>query len=229
MNHKQLLALFLCFVMILSSRIVSIENDKVVSVKNVNNNLDKYTIESIIEENDKSKINIFYPVTKYENINNVVMEKINVYIDEFKKNDYISDIKELSISFENFEYKEIESFKFNIKSNVGTTHNKSEVFTVVYKEEQIIDIEYLNSINSEFIDELFKECKARIKENSKIKDYINEEWLEEGLTKEANVFSNFIFSKDSIILLFNPNIVAPVVAGVIEVEIPYEILGFTIE
>ena len=68
MNHKQLLALFLCFVMILSSRIVSIENDKVVSVKNVNNNLDKYTIESIIEANDNSKINIFYPVTKYENI-----------------------------------------------------------------------------------------------------------------------------------------------------------------
>lgn len=229
MNHKQLLALFLCFVMILSSRIVSIENDKVVSVKNVNNNIDKYTIESIVEENDKYKINIFYPVTKYENVNNLIMEKINKYRDEFEKSEYISNIKELSISFENFEYNQIESFKFNVKSNVGITHDVSEVFTVVYKEDQIIDIDYLNNISSEFIDELFKACRTRIKDNPKIKDYINEEWLEEGLTKDANVFSNFVFSKESIIILFNPNIVAPTVAGVIEVEIPYEVLGFTIE
>lgn len=229
MNHKQLLALFLCFVMILSSRIVSIENDKVVSVKNVNNNLDKYTIESIVEENDKYKINIFYPVTKYENVNNLIMEKINEYKNEFEKSDYISNIKELSISFESFEYNQIESFKFNVKSNVGITHDASEVFTVVYKEDQIIDIDYLNNINSEFIDELFKACRTRIKDNPKIKEYINEEWLEEGLTKDANVFSNFIFSKKSIIILFNPNIVAPTVAGIIEVEVPYEVLGFTIE
>lgn len=229
MNHKQLLALFLCFVMILSSKIVSIEREKIVSVKNVNNNLDKYTIESIVDENDEYNINIFYPVTKYENVNNKIMEKINKYKEEFEKSDYISDKKELAISFESFEYNQIESFKFNVKSNIGVTHDKSEVFTVVYKEDQVIDIEYLNGVNSEFIDELFKECKTRIKENSKVKGYSNEEWIEEGLTKDTNTFSNFVFSKDSIVLFFNPTIVAPSVAGIVEVEIPYETLGFVIE
>ena len=38
MNHKQLLALFLCFVILLSPVIVSIEKDKVVNVKKVNEN-----------------------------------------------------------------------------------------------------------------------------------------------------------------------------------------------
>ena len=64
MNHKQLLALFLCFVMILSSKIVSIEENKVVSVKNVSNNIDKYTIENIKDETDEYSIKIFYPMTK---------------------------------------------------------------------------------------------------------------------------------------------------------------------
>ena len=59
MNHKQLLALFLCFVMILSSKIVSIEENKVVSVKNVSNNIDKYTIENIKDETDEYSIKIF--------------------------------------------------------------------------------------------------------------------------------------------------------------------------
>lgn len=93
------------------------------------------------------------------------------------------------------------------------------------------NVKYFTTYN---LDNLIKEL-SNFKDSivvinlSKIKDYINEEWLEEGLTKDANVFSNFVFSKESIIILFNPNIVAPTVAGVIEVEIPYEVLGFTIE
>ena len=50
MNHKQLLALFLSLVIILSPTIISIENEKVVDVKAVNNNIDEITIESIIEK-----------------------------------------------------------------------------------------------------------------------------------------------------------------------------------
>lgn len=229
MNHKQLLALFLCFVMILSSKIVSIENEKIVSVKDVNNNLDKYTIENIKEENSDYKINIFYPVTKYENVNKVINEKIDVYRKQFEESKYISDKKELIISFEEFEHNEITSFKFNVKSNIGITHDISEVFTVIYKQDQIIDIQYLNDINSEFIDELYKSCKEKLTENSKIKEHSNNNWIEKGFTKEADTFSNLIFTKDSIIIFFNPDTVAPYVADIIQIEIPFETLGFNIE
>lgn len=106
---------------------------------------------------------------------------------------------------------------------------------LLYKDEDTFygkeNVKYFTTYN---LDNLIKEL-SNFKDSivvinlSKIKDYINEEWLEEGLTKDANVFSNFVFSKESIIILFNPNIVAPTVAGVIEVEIPYKVLGFTIE
>ena len=56
MNHKQLLALFLSLVIILSPTIVSIENEKVVDVKSVNNDIDEMAIESIIKNQIKMTI-----------------------------------------------------------------------------------------------------------------------------------------------------------------------------
>jgi hypothetical protein len=59
MNHKQLLALFLSSVIVLSPTIVSIENDKVVDVKSVNNDIDEMAIESIIKKNEEVDINVY--------------------------------------------------------------------------------------------------------------------------------------------------------------------------
>ena len=69
-------ALFLCFVILLSPVIVSIEKDKVVNVKKVNENLDDFSIESIIREENNTKINVFYPVTKCTKANNFIQEII---------------------------------------------------------------------------------------------------------------------------------------------------------
>lgn len=229
MNHKQLLALFLCFVMILSSKIVSIENDNIVNVKDVSSNVDKYTIDNIKEENDNQNINIFYPVTKYSNVNEKINEKINEYREEFEKSDYISDKKELTISFEEFEYKDYTSFKFNVKSNVGITHDLNEVFTIVYKNEQIIDIEYLCNNNVDLINKLYEESKIKLEANPKIEEYSNDKWIENGLKKESDTFENFILTKNNIVIIFNPDIVAPYVAEIIQIEIPYETLGLIIE
>ena len=85
MNHKQLLALFLCFVILLSPVIVSIEKDKVVNVKKVNENLDDFSIESIIREENNTKINVFYPVTKCTKANNFIQEKIDYYIQKIQE------------------------------------------------------------------------------------------------------------------------------------------------
>ena len=59
MKHKTLLALFLFSVIILSSKIVSISNNEIIQVKKVNTNMERYTIQSIIEEDNGIKIKIF--------------------------------------------------------------------------------------------------------------------------------------------------------------------------
>lgn len=224
MNHKQLLALFLCFVMILSSKIVSIENNKVVSVKDVSSNVDKYTIENIKEENDSYSINIFYPVTEYSDINNIINEKVESVKEAFLNDGYISDKKELTVSFEEFELKEYTSFKFNIKSNVGTVHNSEEVYTIVFK-----DGKEIKKDNLEIDNGLLKEkLREYLKNNDKIKEYSNESWIEKGLEKTENL-DNFVLTENSIIFIFNSNTVAPKVAGVIQIELPLEILSLNLE
>lgn len=229
MNHKQLLALFLCFVMILSSKIVSIESNNIVSVKDVSNNIDKYKIESICEDTKDKSINIFYPVTKYEKVNNKIKEKIDYYKEKLESSEYISQKKKLTISFEEFEHNDITSFKFNIKSNVGIGHDLDEVFTIVFKEDEVIEMKDIIEKYPELIEKLFNVCSEKIKENSKVKQYSNDSWISKGLVKGVPTFSNYIINDKDIIIFFNPESIAPYVAGIIQVRIPMENLELDIE
>ena len=229
MNHKQLLALFLCFVMILSSKIVSIESNNIVSVKDVSNNIDKYKIESICEDTKDKSINIFYPVAKYEKVNNKIKEKIDYYKEKLEISEYISQKKKLTISFEEFEHNDITSFKFNIKSNVGIGHDLDEVFTIVFKEDEVIEMKDIIEKYPELIEKLFNVCSEKIKENSKVKQYSNDSWISKGLVKGVPTFSNYIINDKDIIIFFNPESIAPYVAGIIQVEIPMENLELDIE
>lgn len=226
MRHKQLLALFICFVMIFSSKIVSSQNDNVVKVKDVVSNVDKYTIESIVKDDEKQSVNIYYPVTEYENVNEKINEKIKEYMANFENSNYITDKKQLTISFDTFEFKGYNSFKFNIKSNVGITHDLDEVFTIVYKKDKIISI---TDLQDNIVEKLYEECKSKLKSNEKIIEFSNDKWIDEGLIKDSNTFSNYIISDNSIVIYFNPCTVAPYAAGIIQVEIPYDNLKLCLE
>lgn len=226
MRHKQLLALFLCFVMIFSSKIVSSQNDNIVKVKDVVSNVDKYIIESIVKDDEKQSVNIYYPVTEYENVNAKINEKIKEYMTNFENSNYITDKKQLTISFDTFEFKEYNSFKFNIKSNVGITHDLDEVFTIVYKKDKII---LITDLQDNIVEKLYEECKSKLKSNEKIIEFSNDKWIDEGLVKDSNTFSNYIMSDNSIVLYFNPCTVAPYAAGIIQIEIPYDNLQLCLE
>lgn len=226
MRHKQLLALFLCFVMIFSSKIVSSQNDNIVKVKDVVSNVDKYTIESIVKDDEKQSVNIYYPVTEYENVNAKINEKIKEYMTNFENSNYITDKKQLTISFDTFEFKEYNSFKFNIKSNVGITHDLDEVFTIVYKKDKII---LITDLQDNIVEKLYEECKSKLKSNEKIIEFSNDKWIDEGLVKDSNTFSNYIMSDNSIVLYFNPCTIAPYAAGIIQIEIPYDNLQLCLE
>lgn len=219
MNHKQLLALFLSLVIILSPTIVSIEKDNVVEVKAVNNNIDEITIESIIEKNDDVDICVYYPVTKNSKVNNMIIDKINEYITRAKETNSFDNVKKLNISFETYKSGEYISLKFNVSSSTGITHNSEEIFTFVYRNDDVIDIDYLVKDNPDLIENLYSICKGELQKNDRFKKYSNSEWLKKGLLKNKKTFSNFIFEDNNMIVIFNPYEVAPYVAGVFEIKI----------
>lgn len=137
MNHKILLALFLCLVIVFSSTIVSINNYETVEVKKVTSNIDGYTIGSITEENDGISINVYYPVTKYENVNLEIMQEIQKYISIVKESKYISEDKFLKISFEDYKNEDKYGLKFNVEYNEGLYHDTKDSFTIEYCENEL--------------------------------------------------------------------------------------------
>lgn len=211
MNHKQLLALFLCFVIILSSKLVIGKKQEVVEVKNVSSNTDKYTIENISEKNEDYNIDVYYPVTKCKEANDSINNKINEYIEQCKNNK-----KSLIISFEEYEYKDYESYKFVINMERDKVHKSEEIYTITFNENGILDLNKYMEINSDVI-------KERVKSDSKYKEYVNDERLNNYLSKE-NILNNFILTENSIVLYFNANTMLPNVAGIVQIEIPYEII-----
>lgn len=211
MNHKQLLALFLCFVIILSSKIVIGRKQEVVEVKNVNSSTDKYTIESISEKNDDYSIDVYYPVTKCKEANDSINTKINEYINQCK-----NDKKSLIISFEEYEYKDYESYKFIINMERDKVHKSEEIYTITFSEDGILDLNKYIEINSDVI-------RERIKNDSKYKEYANDERIENYILK-GNILDNFILTENSIVLYFNADTILPNVAGIVQIEIPYEII-----
>ena len=219
MNHKQLLALFLSSVIVLSPTIVSIENDKVVDVKSVNNDMDEMAIESIIRKNEEVDINVYYPVTKNAKVNNMIKEKIDSYISKLEEINSFDDLKRLDISFEKYKSGDYISLKFNVSSSTGITHKTEEIFTIVYCNDEIIDIDTLVKSNPNLIENLYTICKEELLKDEKFKKYSNIEWLNRGLLKNKNTFSNFIFDNNNMIVIFNPYVVAPYVAGTFEIKI----------
>lgn len=211
MNHKQLLALFLCFVIILSSKLVIGKKQEVVEVKNVSSNTDKYTIENISEKNEDYNIDVYYPVTKCKEANDSINNKINEYIEQCKNNK-----KSLIISFEEYEYKDYESYKFVINMERDKVHKSEKIYTITFNENGILDLNKYIEINSDVI-------KERVKSDSKYKEYVNDERLNNYLSKE-NILNNFILTENSIVLYFNANTMLPNVAGIVQIEIPYEII-----
>lgn len=221
MNHKQLLALFLCLVIIASSRIIG-EKNEIVTVKDVTSNVDKFKIENIKEETQEKDVNIFYPVTEYQNVNDEILNKIEEYRNKFENSTFTADIKKLEISFDEYEYKEYVSFRFNVKSNTGITHDLNEIFTIVYKNGEILDITNLVAKDNKILETFQIECYEKLKDNECIKQYSTEQWLNKGLEKIEDNYKNFILTSKSFVIIFNEYTVAPYVAGVLEVEIPYD-------
>lgn len=232
MTKKYVLAIIVFVVFALSTIVFEYGKQFIpIQVKEVFNNEVKngVKLKQIQKDETKYKINLFYPETKYNNLNEYVMSKINreqkIFLEQVNEIENLLDDKKCSfdITFNQYEYKSYISFAFEAVEYLQAPHPNSYFFTVIYdtNKNKIIEIEDLIKENPEFLKKISNESYKILKDNKNIKEYSTDENLKDGLKPIKSNFENIVFDKDKIIVFINPYQVAPYVAGNFEVKIPY--------
>lgn len=181
------------------------------------------------EETEIYTIKIYYPETKYKNLN----EYINFNIKQVKESfleetnslgKFTDNCKyELNITFNQYKYKSYISFAFDVSIDLCGAHPYNYIFTAIYNTDtdKVITIKDLLKLDKEFLNKLSDKTYEILKNNTAIKEYSNEESLKKGLMPSVSNFENIIFDSDKLIVFINIYQVAPYVAGNFEVAIPY--------
>ena len=193
----------------------------IINVKAISNN--EYKIE---EKNNNYKIIAYYPKTDYSKLNNVINDKIYEYIKEFKENvnssDYpINQYYSLIILYDCYEYDNYISYIFRIEDYTGGAHPNHRIYTVVYdiKNNVIITIDDLINKNQNILNIFSENSREILKSNDKI---TSSTMLYEGTKPKKENFTNFVFSKNGIILFFQEYQVAPYSQGEFNVVLDYK-------
>lgn len=217
MKIKTIFTLLLIINIIFFTHIININADK----SKTNNN--EYKISEIRKN---YKIQIYYPITEYKKLNNTITKQITSYLKEFKNNIKLSNIPinqyyHLIILYEKYEYKNYISFVFRIEDFTGGAHPNHRIYTIVYdtKENKIINIDDLINKNKNTLEILSEFSRNELKGNKKITDF---SMLYEGTKKEKENFTNFVFSKEGLIIFFPQYQVAPYSQGEFNIIIPYK-------
>ena len=240
LKKKYIVSVLLFFVIVLSVYYIkenigytsTVDVRQVFSVADLKSNCN---IDKIMEETDKCSIKVYYPVTAYEDLNSEVLNKVNAYIDDFKKEieplDKREDMKyKLEINFNSYEYSDYISYVFNVFIDLLGAHPNNFLFSISYNvsSKSVIKIQDLLNINKELLNVLSEYSYNELKDNENIQKYAVEGMLEEGLEKKIDNFDTFAFDNSGFKIFFEKYSVAPYVAGEFIVTIPYDKLGLKI-
>jgi len=209
---------------------------KNVSVKEVMSlsvvvNQEDYLLQKNNEKYRNSNIEVYYPITKYEVLNNEIKTILDTKIFKFKEN--IKDNIEYSmlINFDMYKYNNYISFVFHVLEDYAGAHPNTYIFTVNYniKDNTIININTLVNKNNNILNLMSKYAYKNLLNNDKIK-VINLLYMLKNGTKPIKTnFENFAFEKNGIIVFFEKYQVAPFAYGEFCITIPYLELNFKID
>lgn len=225
MNKKNILIYFILCLIIAILLVNNTKTDNFECVRQVNttNNGEK---KIDISDYHKYKILAYYPQTEFDILNDNISKKINDYIKKFKEEIKYVDVQlnqyyTLNIFYNTYEYESYISYIFYIEYYTGGAHPNHEIYTVVYDKSQnkIIDINDLIKINPNTLNIFSSISRKNLLQN---KNIVDTSMMIDGTVPNIENFSNFVFSKDGIIIFFNYYQVAPYSSGQFEVIIPYE-------
>ena len=233
-THKYILSALLFFCLIIVTYFISNKQEvsQVKSVFNIAELKGNCNIKELNEKNEKYNISVYFPESKYEDLNNTVTEKINKYISDFRNeveglNNLENKEYELKITFNSCEYEEYISYVFEIFTDLGGAHPSTLIWTISYdtKNNEVVDIKYLIANNKDILNIMSKYAVNALKENDKIKENYQKEMFSNGTSPTESNFSRFAFTKAGLKIYFEQYQIAPYSSGQFEVVIPYDELG----
>lgn len=225
-----ILALFLCFVIIVVTYFVATDTN-VVNIKEASSeNICK--VSEINEEEEKYILKAYIPVIGINDLDKKIEENYQNIIEIFKKEIVDLELLEngkkfsLNINFNNYEYENYISFLIFYSCDFGGAHPDTNIITINYNKEEnsFVNIDTLISKNKKILEIFSKYTFDSLKNKSGILE--NESLLKEGTSANKENFEHFVFSKDGIILFFPNYSVASYYLGDFEVVIGYDNLEF---
>lgn len=178
----------------------------------------------------KNIIRISYPRTEYPVLNQTLIEKINIIIQEFVKYEQTVIKQDLTYTLdivdESYDYNDYISYVLYTSIYTGGAHPNNIIITINYdrRNNKIITINDLIR-NQQILENISIESRKQLKQNEDIgKDKYSQEMLLAGTTPNIDNFKNFIFVKEGIKIYFEQYQVAPYSSGVLNVIIPYHFL-----
>ena len=193
----------------------------------------KYNISQIVDSTELFDINVYLPVTQFDNLNVEIEHIINEYIEDFKAQlIYLSTDKKyfLDITFDVYQNKQYISFLFNIKQNLGCLHDENYIYTINYdiKSNKVIKLEDLILKNENLLSDMSKFCYNALVNKEEIKAEENMEFIVDGTLPIIKNYETFVINQNTLDIYFGEYQVVPYYLGIQKVEIPYEQINLNI-
>lgn len=194
-----------------------------------------YTKINKIDESNKTKIKIYYPITPYQKLNKSILSLINTSINSFKED--LSSSPNLEdtyytfyILYDEYSYKDYLSYVFYKETYTGGAHPDHNILTINYNitKNKIITIDDLIALNSNILNSLSNISRHLLKQNPKFTTHLDLSLLEEGTNPTKENFQNFTLTTTGLKIYFNYYQIAPYYYGYSEITIPYNEIGLTI-
>lgn len=180
-----------------------------------------YKIQIVHSQN--YQINVNYPKTNYNILNCAIKNKIDNYINNFKK--YINTNENIEysliINYDKYLYNNYVSYVFMSEYYTGGAHPNHDIWTIVFdtNHNKIITLNDLINYNKTLLNTFSSYSRNHLIYNKKI---VDTSMMLEGTRPIKDNFSNFLLTEDGILLFFNRYQVAPYSSGYFKLIIPYQ-------
>lgn len=221
MKKRHIIIPLFIFFMCFSVMYITMKKYNIERVKDVYESIDDVKMNKIKDDNEKYNVLIYYPETKYQKLNDGVNEFVTRIYSEFKSSAINLNVDGLclevkyNISQNNVDGNDVISIIFDTKTVLEIMHPVEDHYTINYNVTtgKIVKIDDLILKNKDILKTFSDESYNKLSENEKINEFVTKEALREVLNTNKELYSNFAFEKQGIVIYFNTYVLAPSVAG----------------
>ena len=230
MNLKYVIVVFFLFSFIITCYFVMEQkNNEIEQVRETFSIASHSSIRNYHEAQGNMEIDIYYPVTNVEKLDEIIEAYVHREIENFKSifqnvEEYHAELK---ITFNEYQKENIIAFAFTKYLDTGGAHPNTYTHTINFntKTDQVITIEDLVEIDSNLLNSLSTISRESLQNNENIVQYGVSDFFYSGTEPKIENFQNFVLDEKNFIIFFDRYSIAPYVAGDFIVKIPYEKLN----